>query len=154
MRRTVVALLVLLAAISLPAIAEPLDELREQVRQREVAFAQTMADRDHEAFQTFLAEDAIFLSGSKALRGKEAVAAAWKGFFEKPDAPFSWTPETVEVVASGTLAISTGPVFAPDGSRVGTFNSTWRKEPDGSWKVVLDNGCPPCDCGSVDEGDS
>ena len=42
---------------------------------------------------------------------------------------------------SGTLALSTGPVFAPDGKRVGQFNSTWRRGKDGRWKVVLDNGC-------------
>ena len=50
----------------------------------------------------------------------------------------------VEVVASGTLAFSTGPVFDPEGKRTGTFNSTWRLEKDGEWRVVLDSGCPPC----------
>ena len=31
------------------------------------------------------------------------------------DAPFSWQPETVEVLASGTLAISSGPVKDTNG---------------------------------------
>ncbi len=137
--------------LTLPTGAETLDELRDQVRDREIAFAKTMADRDHEAFKTFIATDAIFLSGATALRGKAAIADAWKRLYEKPDAPFSWTPETVEVLDSGRLAISTGPVFAPDGTRAGTFNSTWRRESDGSWMVVLDNGCPPCDCGKHED---
>lgn len=141
--------LFLLAAVltAFPLTAESMDDLREQVRQAEIAFATTMADRDHDAFVSFLSDEAIFLAGPKVLRGRTAVAQAWKPFFEKPDAPFSWAPETVEVLDSGSLAISTGPVRAPDGSRIGTYNSTWRREKDGSWKIVLDNGCPPCDCG-------
>jgi len=138
----------LLALTSPAALAESIDDLREQVRETEVAFAKSMADRDHDAFASFLADETIFLSGRTVLRGRDAVAQAWKGYFDTPDAPFSWAPETVEVLDSGTLAISTGPVFAPDGSRIGTFNSTWRRETDGHWKIVLDNGCPPCRCGS------
>ncbi len=41
---------------------------------------------------------------------------------------------------------SSGPIFAPDGSRAGTFNSVWRLEGDLSWKVVFDRGCPDCEC--------
>jgi predicted secreted Zn-dependent protease len=28
--------------------------------------------------------------------------------------------------------------------RVAKFNSTWRRESDGRWRVVFDVGCPPC----------
>ena len=54
-----------------------------------------------------------------------------------------------EVLDSGTLGISTGPVYDPDGMRVGTYNSIWRREADGTWRVIFDNGCPPCDCGAA-----
>jgi hypothetical protein len=77
------------------------------------------------------------------LHGRKAVVEGWKPFFEGP-APFSWTPERVEVTLSGTLAISSGPVFDPAGNRVSTFNSTWRLDQDGVWRVVLDIGCPRC----------
>ena len=128
--------------------AEPLEKQTEQVRAREVAFAKTMADRDHAAFAGFVSEEALFL-GPTVLRGREAVAEGWEPFFQGPQAPFSWEPERVEVVTSATLAISTGPVRGPDGQRVGTFTSTWRLEPDGQWRVVLDSGCPPCRCGEA-----
>jgi len=118
-------------------------ELQKQVREREQAFAKTMADRDHAAFTSFVSEEAIFM-GRIALRGRAAVAEGWKRFFEGPNAPFSWEPERVEVIDSGTLAISSGPVRDPSGKRISTFNSTWRREPDGQWRVVLDIGCPPC----------
>lgn len=135
-------------SLAVPLAAETNAELAEQVRQTEAAFARTMADRDHAAFASFLADETVFL-GRSVLRGKEAVAAAWKRYYEGPQAPFSWAPDRVAVLDSGTLAFSTGPVFEPDGKRSGTFNSTWRREKDGRWKIVFDSGCPPCDCAAA-----
>ncbi|WP_129782133.1 YybH family protein [Peristeroidobacter soli] len=120
--------------------------LTQQVREAEQAFAATMAARDHDAFTRHLAQDAIFFDGEKAARGKAAVAAAWKAYFDGPNPPFSWTPENVEVLDSGALAYSSGPVFDPKGKRVGTFNSVWRREADGTWRVVFDKGCSACEC--------
>ncbi|HRS17771.1 MAG TPA: nuclear transport factor 2 family protein [Thermoanaerobaculaceae bacterium] len=136
----------LVLALAMPALAgEDVAALEAQVRATETAFAKTMEDRDHAAFVSFLAEEAVFW-GRAVLRGRQAVAEGWKPFFEGPKAPFSWAPERVAVIASGTLALSSGPVFDPEGKRVGTFTSTWRREKDGSWKIVLDSGCPVCDC--------
>jgi ketosteroid isomerase-like protein len=135
--------LLLLAA---PLLAETNAELKEQVRRREAAFAKTMADRDHAAFTTFLSDEAVFLSNGRATRGAAAVAAAWKRLYEAKQAPFSWEPEFVEVLDSGTIAMSQGPVRDASGKRIGTFNSVWRREADGQWKIVLDNGCPVCNC--------
>jgi len=119
--------------------------LAEQVRATETAFAKTMADRDLAAFKRFLAPDAVFVQ-DPVLRGPEAIAAAWRVYFDGPAAPFSWTPETIAVLDSGRLALSSGPVYAPDGRRVGTFNSVWRREHGGRWRIVLDHGCPACRC--------
>jgi len=126
--------------------AQPDVTLTEQVRNAEIAFAKTMADRDPAAFASFLADDAIFVGPSRVLRGGKGVAAGWSRFFEGPQAPFSWEPDQVQVLDSGTLALSSGPVRDPAGKRIGTFNSIWRREPGGRWKIVIDHGCPPCDC--------
>ena len=124
-----------------------------EVRAAETAFAKTMADRDLEAFLGFIAADAIFFAQDRALRGVEAVKAAWSPFFQGAAAPFSWEPETVEVLDSGNLAFSSGPVRDPQGRQVGTFNSVWRRDANGQWKVVFDKGCPPCDCPTKPTGD-
>jgi ketosteroid isomerase-like protein len=121
-------------------------DLKEQVRRTETAFAKTMADRDHAAFTKFLDKETVFISNGNATRGAAAVSERWKRFFDGPKAPFSWTPEVVEVLDSGTLAMTQGPVRDGDGKRIGTFNSVWRRERPGQWKIVLDNGCPACDC--------
>ena len=141
--------LALAAAASAVARQGPAAETREQnaarVRAREQAFAKTMADRDHAAFAGFVSEEAVFV-GRTVRRGRREVAEGWKPYFEGARVPFSWQPETVEVLDSGTLALSRGPVFDEQGKRTGTFTSTWRREPDGEWRVVLDSGCPPCAC--------
>ena len=148
MRRLMFA--AVLVALAPPALVSPAEEataLVEAVRARETAFAQTMADRDHGAFVSFLSEEAVFLA-SDVLHGRDAVADGWRRFFEGETAPFSWKPERVVVTRSGTLALSSGPVHNAAGERVGTYNSTWRLEDDGEWRVVLDNGCPACRCGA------
>ena len=131
----------LAAALLLQAGAGPdTAALAEEVRRTERAFAKTMADRDHAAFASFLADDTIFL-GRRTLRGRAEVAAAWKRFYEGPQAPFSWEPDRVEVNDAGTLAVSTGPVRGPDGRKTGQFNSIWRREAAGRWRIIFDHGC-------------
>ena len=121
------------------------EELKKQVAATERAFAATMKARDHAAFMSFLADEAIFFSGRTALRGRAAIADAWRKYYDGERAPFSWEPEQVEVVESGTLAYSGGPVYDASGKQVGRFNSIWRLEAPGRWKIVFDRGeAPPC----------
>ncbi|HRI72497.1 MAG TPA: DUF4440 domain-containing protein [Polyangium sp.] len=117
----------------------------EDVANVERAFAATMAKRDFEAFKGFLANETVFISARRALRGKSEVADVWKRFFEGPSAPFFWEPERVEMLDSGSLAFSTGPVRTPDGQIVAMFNSVWRKEPTG-WKIIFDRGVDLPEC--------
>jgi len=146
MKRLLVSVISLLAVSAAPRPQVDVATLANQVRESERAFAKTMADRDHNAFASFLADEAVFFSDAGVLRGKAAVASGWKRLYDGPSAPFSWDPDRVEVLDSGTLALSSGPVRDPQGKRVGTFNSVWRREPGGAWKIVFDKGCPPCDC--------
>jgi len=119
--------------------------LHQQVVDTERSFARTMADRDHAAFTTFLSEEAVFFSGPNPLRGKQQVADWWRRYYEKPDAPFSWEPEQVEVLGSGTLALSSGPVHDSKGKLVGRFTSIWRLESPGVWRIIFDKGNEVCD---------
>jgi len=111
-----------------------------EVEAREIAFAKTMADRDLEAFLTFISPEAIFFNGNEALRGHDAITGAWAPLFGGATAPFSWHPDVIEVLESGQLALSSGPVRSASGEEVGRFNSVWRKDADGQWRVVFDKG--------------
>ncbi len=114
------------------------------VRSTELAFARAMADRDFDAFVSHVSADAVFIDDDAAHHGVAEVSAAWKSLFRNPKPPFSWAPDDVEVLASGDLAPSTGPVSV-NGRVVGRFNSIWRLEADGTWRIVFDKGervCP------------
>ncbi|MCB9898130.1 MAG: nuclear transport factor 2 family protein [Planctomycetes bacterium] len=113
---------------------------RAEVEAREIAFAQSMADRDLEAFGAFISPEAIFFGGNLPTRGRDAIVKHWTSFFEGDAAPFSWHPDVVEVLDSGGLALTSGPVRDPSGEIVGRFNSIWRKDADGVWRVVFDKG--------------
>ena len=142
---SIALLLVAIAGLLGPASAQSppdrLADLARQVADQERAFAKTMADRNHEAFAGFVSDEGIFWGQKGVLRGRAQVAAGWKPFFNGPQAPFSWEPERVEVLDSATLAISSGPVRDPNGKVIGTFNSIWRLESDGRWRVIFDKGC-------------
>lgn len=148
--RNLVLLPFVLAPAPAPALAAAQASSRQllarQVFAAESGFAHTLAARDSTAFGRYVASDAVFFDRRGTLRGKQAVVAGWQQFFTGAVAPFSWSPEVVEVLDSGTLALSTGPVRDSSGRRIGTFNSIWRRDADGQWRVVFDKGCPACDC--------
>lgn len=66
------------------------DVLARRVADAERAFARSMAERNHAAFSALLSDHAVFFgNGSTVLRGKAAVAADRKRFFETAAAPLS-----------------------------------------------------------------
>jgi ketosteroid isomerase-like protein len=115
----------------------------EAVRSTELAFSKAMADRDFPAFVSHLSGDAVFFDDRAIQRGAAEVSAAWKPLFNGSKAPFSWAPDHVEVLPSGDLALSTGPVVVND-KVVGRFNSIWRLEAPHTWRIVFDKGEPVC----------
>jgi len=124
-------------------------QLEKEVADTETAFAATMARRDLRAFEEFVAADAVFFSGPAPLRGKAAITDYWRRFYTDTAAPFAWKPETVRVLATGELAISTGPVTDAAGQQVSTFTSIWRREDSGRWLIVFDKGNDVCRCAAA-----
>ncbi|MBB5204912.1 ketosteroid isomerase-like protein [Inhella inkyongensis] len=144
----------LLASAGLPLLAQAgpasawldateLARRTEALRNAELAFAASMAERNFAAFRAALAEDCVFFnSRSEPLIGAELVSTQWQRFYEGPKAPFSWSPDQVVVLPSGELGRSTGPVRDPEGKVVQRFQSIWRWHADGGWRIVFDFGTP------------
>ncbi len=92
MTRLLYAAVAMLAVTSLTC-AETNAELNEQVRKTEIAFAETMVDRDLAACAAFLTDDSVFMPNGKPSRGSSEIVAARKLLFEVASAPFSWEPQ-------------------------------------------------------------
>ena len=120
-----------------------LQQATTQVIATERAFASTMSQRNFKGFLSFLSPDAIFFSGSSVERGPAQIAEQWAPYFQGPRAPFSWRPDDVQVLSDGRLALSTGPLLQ-GGHIVGRFNSVWRLEAPGVWRIIFDKGEEVC----------
>jgi len=132
-----------------------LADLADEVRCREIGFSVSAETQNAESFASFIDSDARFVVSSVA-HGPAAIAEAWGAFFADSGPSIKWRPQFVEVLEDGTLALTRGPyrMITEDenGEKTehwGTFNSVWRLQPDGEWKVVFDAGNtaaePPAD---------
>ena len=132
------------ALISLASCA--VADVNFDVRCQEIAFSQSVENKDIEAFKSFLDDDARFV-GRSVMSGPDAITAAWNDFFAEDGPDIKWRPQFVEVLEDRTLALTRGPyrIIGKDaeGNSVeqwGTFNSVWRMNSDGKWRVVFDAG--------------
>lgn len=121
-------------------------DVGDEVRCREIGFSQSVENQDLAAFRAFIDADARFVS-STVYRGPDAIATAWQVFFDAQGPQIKWRPQFVEVLENGRLALTRGPYKMTtrdaDGATVerwGTFNSIWRLQDDGQWRVVFDAG--------------
>ena len=137
-------LAVALVLFASTAMADP----EAEVRCQEIGFSKAAERRDVDAFVAFIDDDARFV-GRTVMRGPLDISAAWSAFFEDDGPAIKWRPRFVEVLADGNLALTRGPYRLidrdADGASVerwGTFNSVWRKQADGTWRVVFDAGSP------------
>jgi ketosteroid isomerase-like protein len=107
----------------------------------ERSFARLSADTGMKtAFMTWLADDAIVFR-PEPVRGRERYA-------NSPDIPgmLIWQPVYADISAAGDLGYTSGPYeYRQEGANhpadgYGHYVSIWKKQLDGSWKVLIDVG--------------
>jgi ketosteroid isomerase-like protein len=112
----------------------------------EARFAKDTLERGGAGFASWFATDGVALGNGKApMIGQVAIAksANWS-----PTAyQLTWTPTDAQMGPSGDMGYTWGHFEGrskdSSGNPVlnsGRYMTIWRKEPDGSWKVVLDAG--------------
>ena len=116
----------------------------ELLFQLEAAFAQDAAQHGHDAFLTYFADDGVELDDGGGIVTKEEMRKqpAWP-----EGTSLAWTPVKADMASSGDLGYTYGNyVFKhkdKNGKLVtdyGKYTSIWKKQKDGSWKVVVDMG--------------
>jgi ketosteroid isomerase-like protein len=126
-----------------PVLAETIDRQAalDSLVAAEHAFAKLAAEKGmREAFLANLADDSI-LFGPDLTSGKEL----WK---RRPASMrlFSWYPSHADVSLAGDLGYTTGPWELrnkPEDKEpvaYGHFVTVWKRQPDGTWKVLMDTG--------------
>jgi len=110
----------------------------------EAEFAQAVAEQGQAAFVSYFADDGVELDNGGGIVTKEDMR-------KEPRWPegtsLTWTPAKAEMAASGDLGYTYGTyVFKSknkEGKMVtsyGKYMSVWKKQKDGTWKVVADMG--------------
>ena len=101
------------------------------------------------AFQHFAAPDVAFLDvDPRKFRGPDAVRERMAGA-DQPGVTLKWSASFTDVSDDGTLGYNYGRYErrgpGPDGRetvRGGWFLTIWKRQPDGTWRYVMDNGTP------------
>jgi ketosteroid isomerase-like protein len=104
-------------------------------------FARAAAQKGtREAFLEFLAEDGVIF------RPGPVNGAEWFAEHEAAPGLLSWRPTYAEVARSDDIGYTTGPwELRREGSEgdavtYGHYVSIWRRNPEGSWRLLLDTG--------------
>lgn len=125
---------------------EPLQLALEQMIETERAFAaRALLVGSKQAFLEYFAPDAVGFDEGAAGLARDQIK-------KSPDPPkdhqLIWEPRYGDVSANGELGYLTGPVRSILPSRDGgrprhsTYASIWKRQRDGSFKVVMDIGIP------------
>jgi len=119
----------------------------DTLRQLEAEFMNAAAEHGSQGYLSYYADDAVELpNGAPIIQGKISIAKGM-GFLDQKDNHLTWTPVGAGISASGDLGYTYGSFEYrskdKDGKPTvdhGKYTSIWKKQKDGSWKVVLDMG--------------
>lgn len=145
------ALLLPLAALS-GCGAAGADTAAEAAKLMETSreWSRVAATGNVDAMLGYWAEDAVIMvPGEPSLRGKQAIRAFLERSAKVPGFRTSWEPLEAKIAASGdmgylierTEVTMNDPTGRPFTERLKAL-TVWRKQPDGSWKNVVDISNP------------
>jgi ketosteroid isomerase-like protein len=136
-----------LASNTYTLAAPPQKDTADTLRRLEADFMKAAAERGSQGYMSYYADDAVEVpNGAAIIQGKVKIADTM-GFLDDKSNHLTWTPVGADMSASGDLGYTYGTfefrVQDKDGKTVvdyGKYTSIWKKQKDGSWKVVLDMG--------------
>src|SRR3954467_2789265 len=143
----VFALLLMASTIAIGASKKLQEQERQKIAKAEADFEKARAERGLEGWLSFFADDtADFVRGAPFTFTKEEMRQHLQKDFDPAD-QLTWQPVKIDVAASGDLAYSVGTwqlkgknPAGEDVTQTGKYITVWKKQKDGSWKVVADTG--------------
>lgn len=138
-----------LLATTLAFAAPDKEHLKQEVAAMEDQFCAMAKEKGLlAAFQHFAAPDVAFIdTDPRQFRGPAAVLQRMGT--DKPGVTLTWSAYFTDVSDDGTLGYNYGRYElhapGPDGkevTRTGWFLTIWKRQPDGSWRYVMDTGAP------------
>jgi uncharacterized protein (TIGR02246 family) len=117
------------------------------IQDSEAQWNQDYAAKDNDKILAHYADDAILIvPGMPSTSGKEAIGAALKPMVSDPALSLQFHATKVEVAKSGDVAYTQGAytmtLTDPQTKQIvndhGSYVTTYRKQPDGTWKAVAD----------------
>ena len=147
--KTLFSIVATLLVLAISGCAPQVDVEAEEAAIRDlndVQWLNAAQAKDVDTVLSFFADDASrFPPNAPIVTGKEAIRARVSEEYSGQDFAISWQTTKVEVSRSGDLAYSHGTsevtVNDPEGNPVTDKEKwvvVWKKQPDGSWKAVLD----------------
>jgi ketosteroid isomerase-like protein len=145
----VVALLVVIIVLPIagPRVSAAPKATAETLKQLESEFMKAAAEKGSAGYMSYYADDAVEVpNGAALIQGKVEIAKGM-GFLDDKNNQLIWTPVGADISASSDLGYTYGNFEFhskdKDGKATvnhGKYTSIWKRQKDGSWKVVLDMG--------------
>jgi ketosteroid isomerase-like protein len=144
-----VALIALFCWVATGVAAPDKTRLKAEVAAMEDAFCAMAKEKGlNAAFSYFAAPDVAFVdTDPRKFRGPAAVQERMGP--DQPGVALTWSAYYTDVSDDGTLGYNYGRYdyrrTGPDGKEIvrgGWFLTIWKRQPDGTWRYVMDNGAP------------
>ncbi|HEV2750331.1 MAG TPA: nuclear transport factor 2 family protein [Gemmatimonadales bacterium] len=120
---------------------------RAALQDADRAFDRATSERRLEGWVEYFAEDGAMLRPGGAVTGRAAIREHMSPVLRDSSFTLRWQPTRSDVGAAGDLGYTVGryearrrDVKGAANVRTGTYLTIWKKQADGSWKVVLDTG--------------
>jgi len=118
--------------------------LRSLVETERAFSRMSVAQGTREAFLAFFADDGVNFTPQPV--NTKATLSSQPAPAKPPNVILEWVPVTADVARAGDLGYTTGPFVRTERSEArkplawGWYFTVWKKQADGSWKVVADIG--------------
>jgi ketosteroid isomerase-like protein len=120
---------------------------KEMLVKLEADFMKAAAEKGSQGYMSYYADDSVEVpNNAPILQGKENIAKTM-GFLDDKNNHLTWSPVGADMSSSEDMGYTYGTfefrAQDKDGKPIvehGHYTSIWKKQKDGSWKVVLDMG--------------